>query len=80
LNRDLHDASQGQHPRSLKEVVDRGLEPMVPRERLPEIVAAARCDGAIFYNPEEMDADDFRMVLEAAWEGVALDRDRIRKG
>jgi len=80
LNQDLHDASQGQHPRTLREVVDRGLNPMIPRERLPEIVAAARCDGAIFYNPEEMDADDFRMVLEAAWEGVALDLSRIRKG
>ncbi|HPB70409.1 MAG TPA: iron-containing alcohol dehydrogenase [Syntrophales bacterium] len=80
LNQDLHDASQGQHPRTLKEVVDRGLNRMIPRERLPEIVAAARCDGAIFYNPEEMDADDFRMVLEAAWEGVALDLSRIRKG
>ncbi len=80
LNQDLHDASHGQHPRTLKEVVDRGLNPMIPRERLPEIVAAARCDGAIFYNPEEMDADDFRMVLEAAWEGVALDLSRIRTG
>jgi alcohol dehydrogenase len=80
LNRDLHDATGGRHFRFLNEVVDRDGKPMVPREKLPAIVEAARRDGAVFYNPEEMDAGDMRMVLEAAWEGRPLDRSRIRKG
>lgn len=32
------------------------------------------------YNPEDLDAADYLMVLEAAWEGVPLDRSRIRRG
>jgi alcohol dehydrogenase len=80
LNQDLHEATGGRHFRFLKEVVDREGKPMVPRERIPDIVAAARLDGAVFYNPEEMDAQDMRMVLEAAWEGQPLDRSRIKKG
>ena len=37
-------------------------------------------DGSIFYNPEELDADDAMMVLIHAWEGTPLNRDLIRKG
>lgn len=80
MNQDLHDATGGRHFRFLKEVTDRDGKPQVPREKLPAIVEAARRDGAVFYNPEEMDAEDARMVLEAAWEGRPLDRSRIKKG
>jgi len=80
MNQDLHDATGGRHFRFLKEVVDRDGKPMVPREKLPAVVEAARRDGAVFCNPEEMDVGDMLMVLEAAWEGRPLDRSRIRKG
>ncbi len=80
MNGDLHGATGGRHFRFLKEVVDRDGKPMVPREKLPAVVEAARRDGAVFYNPEEMDAEDILMVLEAAWEGRPLDRSRIKKG
>jgi alcohol dehydrogenase len=80
LNEDLHAATGGRHFRFLKEVTDRDGKPMVPRERLPAVVEAARRDGAVFYNPEEMDAADALMILDAAWEGRPLDRSRIRKG
>jgi len=79
MNQDLHDASGGRHARFFKEVLDREGKPAVPRERLPDIARTALGDGSIFYNPEELDYDDFLMVLEAAWEGVALDPGRIRK-
>jgi len=41
---------------------------------------AALGDGSVFYNPEELDYDDFLMVLDAAWEGKPLDARRIKKG
>jgi alcohol dehydrogenase len=80
LNQDLHEASGGRHPRFFKEVADRNGNPMVPRERLTEIARTALSDGTVFYNPEELDYDDFLMVLEAAWEGRPLDTSRIKKG
>ena len=80
LNQDLHEASGGGHPRFFKEVADRNGNPMVPRERLTEIARTALSDGTVFYNPEELDYDDFLMVLEAAWEGRPLDTSRIKKG
>ena len=79
MNQDLHDASGGRHARYFKEVSDREGKPAVPRGRLPDIARTALGDGSIFYNPEDLDYDDFLMVLEAAWEGVALDSGRIRK-
>ena len=79
MNQDLHDASGGRHARFFKEVLDREGKPAVTRERLPDIARTALGDGSIFYNPEELDYDDFLMVLEAAWEGVALDPGCIRK-
>ncbi|MEN6319811.1 MAG: iron-containing alcohol dehydrogenase [Syntrophaceae bacterium] len=74
MNRDLHDATDGRHARSFKEVLDRDGKQMVPREKLPDIAKTALSDGSIFYNPEELDYDDFLMVLEAAWEGKPLNK------
>jgi alcohol dehydrogenase len=74
MNEDLHDATGGRHARFFKEVLDRDGKQMVPREKLPDIAKTALSDGSIFYNPEDMDYDDFLMVLEAAWEGKPLNK------
>ncbi len=80
LNEDLHEATEGRHPRNLAEIRNQDGRPMVPAERLAAIAENALEDGSIFYNPEELDFTDFLMVLEAAWRGDPLDRNRIRKG
>ncbi|MCP4691010.1 MAG: iron-containing alcohol dehydrogenase, partial [Desulfobacterales bacterium] len=79
LNQDLYDATDGRHPRCLKELVDRDGAQMVPREKLGIIAKTSLGDGTLFYNPEDLDYDDCLMVLEAAWEGGKRDRTRIRK-
>jgi alcohol dehydrogenase len=80
LNQDLHDATGGRYARFFKELFDRDGSPMVPKEKLSDIARTALGDGSLFYNPEELDYDDFLMVLEHAWEGVPMDRSRIKKG
>ncbi len=80
LIQDLHDATDGKHPRFLKEVYDRTGTQMIPKEKLPDIARTAMSDPAQFYNPEDLDYDDYIMVLEAAWEGKPLDRKKIKKG
>jgi alcohol dehydrogenase len=80
MNQNLHDTTGGRHPRCFSEVVDRDGRQMVPKEKLPDAAKTALGDGSIFYNPEELDYDDFLMVLEAAWEGKPLDKGRIKKG
>jgi len=80
MNRDIHDATEGAHARFFEEVKDRDGKRMVPRERLEDIAMAALDDGSIFYNPEECDYEDFLMIIKAAWEGLPLDRELIKKG
>jgi alcohol dehydrogenase len=80
LNQDLYDATEGKHARFLKEATDRHGNPMVPRNKLSDIAKTALGDGSILYNPEELDYDDLLMVLEAAWKGIPLDMNRIKKG
>jgi alcohol dehydrogenase len=79
MNQELQDATGGRHARFFKEVTDREGRPMVPEEKLPDIARAALGDGSIFYNPEELDYDDFLMVLKAAWEGMPIDASRIKR-
>ena len=79
MNQDLHDATGGRHPRYFSEVVDRDGRQMVPKDKLPDVAKTALGDGSIFYNPEELDYDDFLMVLEAAWEGKPLDKRQDQK-
>ncbi len=74
LNQQLHDATDGKHARSLKEIVDRDGKMMVPENRLEEIARTTMGDGTLFYNPEELDYNDAMMVLEAAWEGKKLNK------
>lgn len=80
LNEDLNKITGGRHARFLQEVKDREGKPMVPREVLPQIARAALLDGASIYNPEDIDYEDNLMVLEAAWEGKPLDRNKLKKG
>jgi len=80
MNQELHDATDGRHPRFFKEILDNEGIQMVPKEKLPDVAKTALGDGSIVYNPEELDYDDFLMVMEAAWEGKPLDKNRIKKG
>ena len=74
FNRTLNRATGGRHALSLKDLITPDGTPMVPWEALGKIAETALEDGAIFYNPEEMDFDDFLMVAQAAWAGVPLTR------
>jgi len=80
LNEDLHAATGGRHSRYLKEVVDRDGNQMVPREKFDDIIRTAKGDPAQFYNPEDVDENDYRVMLECAYEGIPLDRKKIKKG
>jgi alcohol dehydrogenase len=80
MNQALHEATGGRHARCLKEIMGRDGNPMVPSSKLETIAKVALGDGSIFYNPEDLDKDDMMMVLTAAWEGVKLDQNMIKKG
>ena len=80
FNQDLNRVTHGAHAVCLKDLKNPDGTLKVPREKLPQIAATALGDGTIFYNPEEMDYDDFLMVAEAAWEGIPLDLSRINRG
>jgi alcohol dehydrogenase len=80
MNQELNTITGGRHPRYLSEIKDRDGKQVVPRNVLPEIAKAALLDGATIYNPEDSDYEDNLMVLEAAWEGKPLDRNKIKKG
>jgi len=80
LNQDLHDATGGRHARFFGEVLDRHGAHMVEKEKIPDIARTALGDGALFYNPEDLDYDDMLMVMEGAWEGVPLKRNLIKSG
>ena len=72
LNQKLYEATGGRHSRFLREIKDREGKAMVPREKLPEIARTAMGDASQFYNPEDLDYNDFMKVLEHAWEGKYL--------
>ncbi len=80
LNENLHQACEGRHPRFLNEVRNARGEALVPEEALPQIARAALDDGMVLFNPEDLDYDDFLMVLEHAWDGRPLDRSLVRRG
>lgn len=76
----LHVATNGRHPRFLKEVIDRNGTQLVPKSLLPEIAETIMLDGARLTNPEEFLSSDAALVLEHAWDGTALDLSKINKG
>ncbi|MGO9139186.1 MAG: hypothetical protein ACLP9S_09250 [Syntrophales bacterium] len=80
MNQELYEATDGRHARFFKEAMNRNGKEMVPKEKLPDIAETALRDGSIFYNPEDLDHNDFLMVLQAACEGRPLDASLIRKG
>ncbi len=80
LNQELHDATGGRHARFLNEVKDRDGKQMVPKEALPAIAKTAMGDASQFYNPEDLDYNDFLMVLGHAWEGTPLNLKKVKKG
>ncbi len=80
FNMELNTLTQGRHATCFREVKDHEGNMLVPQTRLGEIAETAMGDGAIFYNPEDLDYEDFLMVAQAAWEGIPLDMDKIRKG
>lgn len=79
-NEQLFHLTQGKHPRCFKEITDAQGNAQVPRNKLNEVAHKAMGDASIFYNPEDLDADDAMMVLIHAWEGTPLNRDLVRKG
>lgn len=79
LNQSLHESTGGQHPRSLKEVVNREGESLITKENMAEIALISISDGTMFYNPEEMDEEDCLLVLKHAYEGIPLDNKRVYK-
>jgi alcohol dehydrogenase len=80
LNEDLHAATGKKHARFLSEILDRDGKQLVPGDKIPAIARTATGDASQFYNPEELDYNDYLMVIEAAWEGRPLDRTKIKKG
>ncbi|TFH40191.1 MAG: iron-containing alcohol dehydrogenase [Chrysiogenales bacterium] len=80
MNQDLHDATGGRHPRYLKEILDRDGKQMVPASALPAVAKTTIGDGTLVYNPEEVTYADALMVLEHAWEGIPLNRKKVKKG
>ncbi len=80
MNQEISEATEGRHPRFFGEVRDGDGKQMIPKEKLADIAEAALDDGSIFYNPEECDYEDFLMIMNAAWEGVPLDRGLIKRG
>jgi alcohol dehydrogenase len=72
FNQNLYDITNGRHARYLNEIKDRDGNLIVPKDKLPEIARTAMGDASQFYNPEELDYNDFLMVLESAWEGKPL--------
>jgi len=80
LNMDLNQATGGAHAICFKDIKDKDGTPLVPGERLPEIARTAMGDGMAFYNPEDLDYEDCLMTIQAAWEGIPLDRSKIKHG
>lgn len=80
LNAELRKETKGGHYTCFKEIVDRNGGIVVPKDILPEIARLSLNDGAIVYNPEELNYDDVLMVLEHAWEGKPLNLKKIKRG
>jgi alcohol dehydrogenase len=80
LNQRLHQETDGRHARFFKEMTGPDGNAWVPAEQLQAIAVKALGDGAISYNPEELDLDDLVMVMSHAWSGTALNRDLVKKG
>jgi len=72
LNRQLREATGERYACRFKDVKDRQGQPMVPREKWPDIADTTLGDGTLFYAPEDMNYDDAMTFIEAAWQGSSL--------
>lgn len=72
LNEELHQLTDGKHPRNLSEALGHDGQSLVREEDLPAIARTAMGDGSLLYNPEEMDYDEALRVLQAAFIGDSL--------
>jgi alcohol dehydrogenase len=73
LNQKLYEATEGRHARSLNEIKDKQGNLLVTKDKLPQIARTAMGDASQFYNPEDLDYNDFMLILEHAWEGKPLE-------
>jgi alcohol dehydrogenase len=80
LNQRLHEITAGKHPRNLKEIVNRQGNRLVTEEQMADIALKSIGDGAMFYNPEEMDEADCILILKHAFKGIPLDNKLVYKG
>lgn len=80
MNQFLYQFTKGRHPRFFKEITGPDGISRVPIEKLEGIADNALRDGALLYNPEELDHDDLVMVMSHAWAGTPLDRSIVKKG
>jgi len=80
MNQSLHRITNRQHARCFSEITGADGLCQVSIEKIDHIADIAMRDGALLYNPEELDHDDLVMVMSNAWSGTPLDMGRIKKG
>ena len=80
LNNDLNIATKGAHVTRFRDFFNKEGELVMRPEHFKRIAETAIHDGSIFYNQEELDREDVRMVLEAAYWGYPLDKTLVKKG
>jgi len=79
MNDELHELTNGRHPRYFKELVKPDGTRMVEPGHFREILDQVFNDPTNMYNPEDTDRDEYRMILECAYEGTPTDFKRIKK-
>jgi alcohol dehydrogenase len=76
----LNKATSGKHPLCFQEFKNKDGQDFIKREGLAAVAKTARNDGSIFMNPEELDFDDLLMVAISAFDGVPIEKSKIKKG
>jgi len=80
LNAFLAERTGGKHVLRFRDLVREDGSLMVTPEQLQVIAETGAHDGSLLYNREEIHADDILLVLQAAYWGYPLDRNRVKKG
>lgn len=79
MNDELHEVTKGAHARYFKELRNPDGSRMIEPAHFREILEQVFNDPTNLYNPEETDRDEYRMILECAYEGTPTDFKRIKK-
>lgn len=79
MNDELHEATKGGHARYFKELKRPDGTRMIEPADFREILEQVFNDPTNLYNPEETDREEYRMILECAYEGTPVDFKRIKK-